>query len=756
MRMRVKATRSMALSQRRAQLTLFIIIALVLLFSSIVAIYIAKEARKISLTKEEVEKVSLESKPIKRFVESCLYDELKEGVYLAGQRGGFINESLLDSETARFLPLSSNVLLLGTEKVPFWFYSEYNRDVIGMPELHKSSEGDMSIEDQLDAFIGRKLPGCIKNFEDFSSHGINVTPLKEPVINVHVYDDSVVAELDYPLKITISNKEGSSKESISKFRSKIPVRLGRIYEVAKGITTKEARRWFIEHRVLSLISIYSGLNSELLPPIYDSHIGGCGDQVFWDAFSVKENLIMMLSMNIPFFKVMGSDFTPISASWISNPDERHVAESMFRSFIIRLNTTADLKGIKTHFSFTPDMPSSFDFEDANGKHFLLSPNSLSVPIPFYPLCMDTYQTLYSAKFPIVVDMADRESLLYGQPYDFRFALEAVIVNNFPRAEYLTFLNDTNLRNMTVFEGADRYECSELDKNSLIFVLAKDRVNNKHVNNAAVFYQCGAVGSRCPLGLTENGALLAFVKSCTNGVLSIQKNNYLTFIKPLAIKANNLTIVVANMTPLRKIPFSVKKIYVKPPAPQLSSGEQNADEGTPGVVIDEDGNVIKCNIAPDDKKQAIGAHEEVMVKMYKSDFRNGIMDREIVTLFNGSNSYINIAPGRYEGQLLLMKHESYAGEMLITKGSSSMDISLGPFRGTKRIEIPDKDIEVKTALIGGAALNFTLGDELYKANNITFTVIYEDAPRTVYEIGQPLSHIEACTLLNREKLKPVLS
>ena len=83
---------------KKAQITIFLIIGVVILIVAGVFIYLRQPVDEVTL-ETSVEKVPLELKPIQNFVESCLNKVSKEALILIGSHGGYI-DMLDDSFTS--------------------------------------------------------------------------------------------------------------------------------------------------------------------------------------------------------------------------------------------------------------------------------------------------------------------------------------------------------------------------------------------------------------------------------------------------------------------------------------------------------------------------------------------------------------------------------------------------------------------------------------------------------------------------------
>jgi hypothetical protein len=186
----------------RAQTTIFIIIALLIVAILIVFVLFRQSS-------SETVKVNPEIEPLYNFVKSCIEESAENAVYTIGQSGGYF-----------ILPDSTPINL----SVPYYAYRGENR-MLSKQEL----------EEQLSLYIENLLPVCVLNFIYYPDFDV-----EQGDINVEsgIQKDRVVFNVDYPLSI----RKGESTFQIERFeRTEIPVRLDTIYEVSKEITLEEIK-----------------------------------------------------------------------------------------------------------------------------------------------------------------------------------------------------------------------------------------------------------------------------------------------------------------------------------------------------------------------------------------------------------------------------------------------------------------------------------------------------------------------------------
>ena len=164
---------------KKAQITIFIIIGIILLFSSALVFYIKNKVSGVEPTATIIEKsppADLEG--MKDYVESCIYLTAKEGIKKLGSSGGYITPSEFGI-TKGSEPTEGNGLELFPNSgyvVPYWHYLKSSNDCTGtcnfaseMPPL--KGDNPRAIESQVSRYIEQNLKYCVN---DFFQNGLKI------------------------------------------------------------------------------------------------------------------------------------------------------------------------------------------------------------------------------------------------------------------------------------------------------------------------------------------------------------------------------------------------------------------------------------------------------------------------------------------------------------------------------------------------------------------------------------------------------
>lgn len=193
---------------KRGQLTLFLIIAVVIV-GAVIVIYSLSYVK--TPNPENPQYGSLDVTEINNYIDSCLKDTSKESLILLGKQGGYY---ILPEKTTTVFTYRYPLFLDKTESL--------------VPP-------NQIIQEQLNAFINNSMVICLDNFTEFKQVGfiINQDPME---VNSQINSDNVIIDVNMSLTI----KKGDSTAQISKFSTKVnPLMLPKIMDFASQLSTQQ-------------------------------------------------------------------------------------------------------------------------------------------------------------------------------------------------------------------------------------------------------------------------------------------------------------------------------------------------------------------------------------------------------------------------------------------------------------------------------------------------------------------------------------
>ncbi|MEK6868264.1 MAG: hypothetical protein AABX98_05585, partial [Nanoarchaeota archaeon] len=255
--------------KKKAQATLFIIIGLIILLAVGVFYYI-----KTTVMEAEVD-IALKQDAVKgdavvvqAYVSSCLNDVAETGLLLLGQHGGYINLSRSDVHNQDFViddadATASDAALFGTLQIPYWWYEESSHGCTRCSITTKNIPTIGIMEEQITVYVQENLKKCLDEFTSLEAQGYTITEQGASIITTAIGEQAVYVQLEYPLAIT---KEGATS-SLENWYVEVDVPLQEIYNAATEVVGMEIRNQFVEQIMLNIISAYTGVDENRLPPL---------------------------------------------------------------------------------------------------------------------------------------------------------------------------------------------------------------------------------------------------------------------------------------------------------------------------------------------------------------------------------------------------------------------------------------------------------------------------------------------------------
>ena len=194
---------------KKAQITLFIILGIVIVIAALIVIYV--QSNLIKTTEGETRDIIKQpytSANVKLFVESCLDISANKGITLLGMRGGFIE-----------FPADVNTMVTSRTIIPFLYYRGENK----LPTLTKMGE-------ELSKYVNHEMIVCLDGLNEFKNMGY-IIETGNVNTTTNISDSSVVIRVDYPIII----KDEKGKTEISEFYKQVPLKLGKIHKLADDI-----------------------------------------------------------------------------------------------------------------------------------------------------------------------------------------------------------------------------------------------------------------------------------------------------------------------------------------------------------------------------------------------------------------------------------------------------------------------------------------------------------------------------------------
>jgi len=456
----------------KGQVTLFVILGIVILFVVLIALFVVEQSRENEppLVNPPVSEQSL---PVVQYMEQCVADLTKDGLVLLGSNAGYI--------TPNFSPRES--LVHEPQVLPYWYYLEDCELAQGCLSSHQpplcsnandcplsEASGSNSIETQLEEYLTTRVTECEANLP-----GLEITPDGTADVDVILARGDITVKANYPLTVYA----GSTRETerIPYVVSSLQVDLVGIYEFSNELTKVQREYNLFDNMILNLISIYSGIDPDLLPPTAGIELFTSGKTV-WVLHSVKEMLMFDVLPYLSLVQFINTDgYQPLTSDDYSAYGI--YAQGIYDSF--------EVKTSERYYDVTAEVTYPYsDLDLAIGDGELIEPNGLdtadSIVMKIMGFFLNDYRFNYDLTTPLVVSVQDTAAF-DGQGYTFSFALQSVIRNSAPFT-----INMTRYENRQGF-GIDTYSPAQRPLRN-ITVLTNDKHTDEFLDDVAISYSCG--------------------------------------------------------------------------------------------------------------------------------------------------------------------------------------------------------------------------------------------------------------------------
>ncbi len=754
-----------ACMHRRGQITIFIILAIIILFVTALYFYVQSSALKVRPPVEQLE-VSEEVQPVQSFVTQCLGTVSRDALIKLGNNGGYIDPATISGLHIRSPAYLSDALVWSPQTMPYWYYLQDDCQTTNSPygclQTRKpplcapgvacvipGSNGPHSIEEQLNGYIESHITDCINQFSSLKDR-FSITA-GAITADTQVNEKDVTVKLSYPLDITPTGTTNHIK--IPYFVVKEPVKFKEMYLFATEIYEAEMNTTFLESMTLNLISLYSGIDEKLLPPLSGMQLFS-PDKKYWVRSSVQSQLQNDVLPYMDFIQIVNAgNAKPIHSSG-TDPNYLPYEEGMYRSLAVKVSNT-------THFDLKANI--QYPYADVYlriGDSEVIKPKNINVGDGFIVkmagLFINDYGFKYDLSYPVIVTVQD-PGAFNGQGYRFSYAMEANIRQNVPISGNITIIGFGNGTRALALDSA-------LQKpNRTITITSIDKHTRAPLDGVIIYYRCGPQYTIGQTHLENNGAaalLSARMPFCEQGgEIVYEKPGYLGSAFPYNNNDGNddqsFTIALwplANKTVqiLKRTPTNIDRIrrsgtglavYRTEATPlaendtvlltfnKIKENPLETDVPLVGFMAFAGGNTSTITVP----QQDMYSQQQIIEGYYANGTINASMRDYMLSQLNLNENLsqetiipetahdFDLAPGTYLIDATLL----YTGTIAIPKETRTFCMGIDSFAGClgqkKSVDLPPQNFTAW--MTGGATLNFTLSEnDVYAAGNLTLYVL----------------------------------
>lgn len=713
---------------KKAQITIFIIIGLLLLITVGIVLYLVQTqtTREFEAARPQIAQTPTFAQPVRDVIDSCISRITTDGLLRIGSSGGYVTSDLLDYNPV--FPTAANAVTLspmGGPPVAYWWYMKSPDTCEGnclfdskRVNLYRR-EGGITIEGQLDDYLNNNIADCVR---DISVEDCTASPIGNPDLAVNVGRDDVFVSGSYPIRVTCEQRTVDLRDSYVS----LPLNLREIYTLALNITNYQAQQAFLEQATNVIITSYSAVDEEKLPPYSEFLAGEPSASVYWVKYSVLEKLKTLLSTYISLIQVSSTNNYRYI---IAPPDvrDKELYEILYnRQFYLPLDEAHPT--LDVHFSYLPWWNPYFDL-NCNGQ--LCTADTADAFLSLFAFGMKRYQFAYDLSYPVMVEIRNPRAL-NGQGYTFRFMLEQNMRDS-RAAKAITqpFTLDLGAE-PDYFCDPDQRTSPELDLTVI------DGHTLQPVDGATVSFTCSA--ATCTLGRTDTGTFMSSYPACFNGVLRVTKAGYQPLAMPFDSSTSQAGSATLKLQPERTLIASIRNFEL---IKDSKRGQWYLREGAPSLPNTNQSTTIQLT------KQGSAFEDDYV---------------SFVQLEGNEPAPITIVPGKYTVQITSF----YNGNITIpkdrrcTKPSKILFITIV---GEKCFDVPAEPLEFGTRMpfpYGRTEFDVDITEDMLRGKT---AIQFKDIVLAINKVPEgnrileDMNQMNALTMYgkaNEAKLRPVLT
>lgn len=632
------------INNKRGQVTIFIIVGLIILISSLVVININSKSKQLDVDMEFKESITSRpnfAKPVANYIEVCMQSTAKEAFILLGERGGYIYNNIALPIKGDFVN-SQGVEFFGNV-IPYWEYVDTPTGktngfnvIYNVPSLCKSNracittsapgDDDMSIEGQVERYIDENIDSCLNNFNDFKNQRFDITKVTDfsSVVKIRESTGDVLIRATYDLNVA----KDDDSANIDKYEAVLDFDFYSIYERIHHFITKQSQIGFIELHMLRVMDALAFTNEI---PNYKTKVFFEDEQKWKVSSDIRPKIKHLIDNYVQTQKIMYTRnwyYTeiPDSVSY-KNPVKSHYLDMVFDIY----NGTS-LRSTSIDFEYYPEYFDAkiwmADNEYKSGDK-IKQKNVLGSMFDGIPLIEDVlslvqiweHQASYYVTYPTLITFTEHNAFTNYETtgdYMFSFAIESNIVDNIPVELYDNSAITQSISNTVL--------CDDQLKDVPLNITITDYLHETPVSNVEMSYTCAE--KTCVISDSDiNGNINIRVPDCGSiPYLTFKNNNYMLKRQEIDLDVQDINV---ELHPKITHNFQVKKISVSDIDDWLRRGSSSLGR-------------LLSKAKPIDNKDTVAIQLSKVVKSFEEknyqetiDIQKGKYQSKEVELINGT-------------------------------------------------------------------------------------------------------------------------
>jgi len=366
------------LSRRKAQVAIFVIIAIVLV-AGIAGYFLVKEGLFVKTVPQDL-------KPAYDYYLNCLEGITSEGVSILGSQGGYID--LPDFEAgSEYSPFSNQLEFFGLG-VPYWYYVSGN----GIAKEQIPSMNEM--ESQIENYIESNEDKC--DFSEFTRQGYEIS-LGDASVRTSINDN----EINSVVRQSLSLSKGDLSIVINSHDVDVSSNIKGYYEIARGIYDYEVESEFLENYAVDVLYNYA--------PVTGTEFT-C-KPLTWNPYDVFSEIQQGLEANVQSLKVKG---------------DYYELEGEGRDYFV-VDPGFDIGDSQVNFIYDSDWTGRFEVWPTKNNFMIAEPVGAEQGLGSLGFCYVSYKFVYDVYVPVLIQISDQ---IGGEV--FQFPMAVIVSKNQPK------------------------------------------------------------------------------------------------------------------------------------------------------------------------------------------------------------------------------------------------------------------------------------------------------------------------------------
>ncbi len=376
---------------KKAQITVFIILGILMLLALTLVIVLKKEI--ITFKSDEV--IPTEKGKVENFITTCMDKIGDEALFKIGIQGGYVEvpEDLTDA--------SVSLIISPMNVIPFWANG-----------MDTNIPSQLQIKDRIDEYMVDNLRPCLFEMEAFQE-AYDLIEKSDLTSDTQIVDKQVIFKVHWDVEI--NNKAGEVVSEVINHQTESPIKLKRVRDLAERITLRELDSLKLEDITQDLIALEH-------PSVPVAGIELSCSKKTWNIKDVEDTLMNMLRVNIKQLKVKGTEI--IDFPDVYYPELEDGLTYYENHYLWDLGADYNVPDTSVMFNFDSTYPYIFGVTPASGKKMKSSQLGGGGVLSF--ICIQNWKFTYDLIYPVLIRVRDETT-----GYDFNFAFTVHLLQNLP-------------------------------------------------------------------------------------------------------------------------------------------------------------------------------------------------------------------------------------------------------------------------------------------------------------------------------------